>query len=55
MMFESIILRRVFGHKRNEATGNSVKINNEELHNVQASPNFTEIINPKGVRLPGHV
>jgi hypothetical protein len=31
--FENRVLRRIFGHKRDEVTGEWRKLHNEELHN----------------------
>jgi hypothetical protein len=43
-VFENRVLRRTFGPKRDEVTGDWRKLHNEELHNVCSSPN---IINDK--------
>jgi hypothetical protein len=32
--FENIVLRRIFGQKRDEVTGGWRKLHNEELHNL---------------------
>jgi hypothetical protein len=37
-MFENRVLRRIFGPKRDEMTGDWRKLHNEELHNVYHSP-----------------
>jgi hypothetical protein len=39
MVFENKVLRRIFGQKRDEVTGRWRKLHNEELHNLNASPN----------------
>jgi hypothetical protein len=36
-MFENRVLRRIFGPKRDEVTGESRKLHNEELHDLYAS------------------
>jgi hypothetical protein len=36
--FENRVLRRIFGPKRDEVTGDWRKLHNEELHNLQSSP-----------------
>jgi len=36
-MFESWMLRRIFGTKREEMAGGRRKLHNEELHNLYAS------------------
>jgi hypothetical protein len=36
-MFENRVLRRIFGPKRDEVTGEWSKLHNEELHNLYSS------------------
>jgi hypothetical protein len=43
-VFENRVLRRIFGPKRNEVTGDLGKLHNEELHNLYFSPNIIRII-----------
>jgi hypothetical protein len=38
------VLRRIFGIKRNKVTGGWRKLRNEELHNLQSSPNIIRMI-----------
>jgi hypothetical protein len=49
------VLRRIFGPKRDEVTGGSKKLRNEELHNLYSSPSIIRIINSRRMRLAGHV
>jgi hypothetical protein len=49
-MFENRVLRRIFGPKRDEVTGNWRKLHNEELHNVYSSPNIIRMINSRRMR-----
>jgi hypothetical protein len=37
--FENRVLRRIFGPKRDEVTGDWRKLHDEELHNLYSSPN----------------
>jgi hypothetical protein len=37
---ENTVLRRIFGHKSDEVTGEWSKLHNEELHNFNSSPNI---------------
>jgi hypothetical protein len=39
-VFENRVLRRIFGPKRDEVTGEWRKLNNEELHILHSSPNI---------------
>jgi hypothetical protein len=37
-VFDNRVLRRIFGPKRDEVTGDWRKLHNEELHNLYSSP-----------------
>jgi hypothetical protein len=37
---ENRVLRRIFGPKRDELTGQWRKLHNEELHNLYSSPDY---------------
>ena len=37
--FDNWVLRRIFGHKMDEVTGEWKKLHNEELNNLYCSPN----------------
>jgi hypothetical protein len=39
-VFENRVLRRIFGRKRDEVTGEWRKLHNEELHNLYSSPDI---------------
>jgi hypothetical protein len=54
-VFENRVLRRIFGPKRDEVTGDWRKLYNEELHNLYYSPNVIRLIKSMGMRLAGHV
>jgi hypothetical protein len=43
-VFENRVLRRIFGHKRDEVTGDWRKLLDEELHNLYSSPNIIMVI-----------
>jgi hypothetical protein len=43
-VFENKVLRRIFGPKREEVTGDWRKLHNEELHNLYSSPNIIRMI-----------
>jgi len=38
-VFENVVLRRIFGTKKEEVAGGWRRLHNEELHNLYASPN----------------
>jgi hypothetical protein len=38
------VLRRIFGPKRDEVTGDWRKLHNEELHNLYSSPSVIKVI-----------
>jgi hypothetical protein len=40
-VFENRVLRRVFGPKRDEVTGEWRKLHNEDLHDLYCSPSIT--------------
>ena len=43
-MFENRVLRRVFGPKRDEVTGEWRKVHNEELNNLYSLPNIVRVV-----------
>jgi hypothetical protein len=49
------VLRRIFGPKRDEVTGEWRKLHNEELHDLYSSPSIIRIIKSKRMRWAGHV
>jgi hypothetical protein len=54
-VFENRVLRRIFGPKRDEVTGEWRKLHNEELHNFYSSPNLIRTIKSRRMRWAGHV
>jgi hypothetical protein len=51
-VFENMVLRRIFGPKRDEVIG---KLHNEELNNLYSSPNIVQVIKSRRMRWAGHV
>jgi hypothetical protein len=54
-VFENRVLRRIFGPKRDEVTGDWRKLHNEELHNLYSSPNIIRMIKSRRMRRAGQV
>jgi hypothetical protein len=54
-MFENVVLRRIFGPKRDEVTGEWRKLHNGELNDLYSSPNIIRMIKSKRMRWSGHV
>jgi hypothetical protein len=54
-VFANRVLRRIFGTKRDEVTGNWRKLHNEELNDLYCSPNIVRVIKSRRMRLAGHV
>jgi hypothetical protein len=48
-------VRRIFGPKREEVTGDWRKLHNEELHNLYSSPNMIRMIKSRRMRWAGNV
>jgi hypothetical protein len=49
------VLRRIFGQRRDELTGDWRKLHNEELHNLYSSPNIIRTTKSRRMRWAGHV
>jgi hypothetical protein len=54
-VFENRVLRRIFGRKKDELTGEWRKLHNEELHDLYSSPNIIRIIKERKIRWAGHI
>ena len=54
-MFENRVLRRVFGPKRDEETGEWRKLGNEELSDLYSLPNIVRVVKSRRMRWEGHV
>jgi hypothetical protein len=49
------VVRRIFGPKRDDVTGDRRKLHNEELHKLYSSPNIIRMIKSRRMRWAGHV
>jgi hypothetical protein len=54
-VFENRVLRRIFGPKWDEATGEWRRLHNEELHDLYPTPNIIRAIKSRRLRWAGHV
>jgi hypothetical protein len=54
-VFENRVLRRIFGPKRDEMTGEWRKLHNEELRDLYSSPSIIRIIKSRRMKWAGHV
>jgi hypothetical protein len=54
-VFESRVLRSIFGPKWDEVTGGWRKVHNEELRDLYSSPSIISIIKSRRMRWAGHV
>jgi hypothetical protein len=54
-VFENRVLRRLFGQKKDEVTGEWRKLHNEELRDLYSSPSIIRIIKSMRMRWAGHV
>jgi hypothetical protein len=54
-VFENRVLRRIFGPKRDEVTGEWRKLHSEELHILYSSPNIIRQIKSRRMRWAEHV
>jgi hypothetical protein len=53
-VFENRVLRRIFGSKRDEVTGELRKLQTEELSDLYSSPNIVQVIKSRMI-WAGHV
>jgi hypothetical protein len=54
-MSENRVLRRVFGPKRDEVTGEWRKLHNEELNDLYSLPNNVRVVKSRRMSWAGHV
>jgi hypothetical protein len=54
-VFEKRVMKRIFGTRRDEVTGDCRKLHNEGLHNLDFSSNIIRMIKSKRMRWTEHV
>ena len=54
-VFENKVLRRIFGPRRDEVTGDWRRMHNEEINVLYSSPNIVRVIKSRRMRWAGHV
>ena len=55
LVFENRVLRRIFGHKRDEVTEEWTRLHNKELYTLHFSPNIICVIKSRKLRWEGQV
>jgi len=54
-VFENMVLRRIFGSRRDDVTGEWRTLHNEELNDLFSSSNIVRVIKSRRMRWAGHV
>jgi hypothetical protein len=54
-VFENRVLRRIFGPKTDEVTGEWRRLHNKELYALYSSPNIIRVMKSRRLRWAGHV
>ena len=54
-MFENMVLRRIFGRRKDEVTREWRRLHNEKLNDLYSSPNIVRVIKSRRMRWAGHV
>ena len=54
-VLKNVVLRRIFGPRRDEVTGEWRRLHNEELKDLYSSPNIVRVIKSRRMRWAGHV
>jgi len=54
-VFENRVLRRIFGPKRDEVTGERRKLHSEEINDLCSSPSIVRVMKSRRMRWAGHV
>jgi len=54
-VFENMVLRRIFGPRKDEVKGEWSRLHNVELNDLYSSPNIVRVIKSRRMRWAGHV
>ena len=54
-VFENRVLKRIFGPKRDEVTGEWRKLHNKELNDLYSSTSIFQVIKLRRMRWAGHI
>ena len=54
-VFDKMVLRRIFGPRRDEVTGDWRRLHNKQLNDLYFSPNIVRVIKSRRMRWAGHV
>jgi len=54
-VFENKVLKRIFGPKKDEVTGELRKLHNGEFNDLYSSPSILRVIKSRRMRWAGHV
>ena len=54
-VFENMVLRTIFGPRRDEGTGEWRRLHNEELNDLYSSPNIVRVIRSRRMRWAEHM
>jgi len=54
-VFDNRVLRRIFGPKRDEVTGEWRKLHNEKLNDLYSLPSIVRVIKSRRMRWAGYV
>jgi len=55
MVFENMVLRRIFGLRRDKVTGEWRRVHNEKLNDLYSLPNIVRVNKSRRMRWAGHV
>jgi hypothetical protein len=54
-VFQNMVLKRIFGPRMDEVTGEWRRLHNEEINDLYCSPNIVRVIKLRRMRWTGHV